>query len=229
MDNSDHVYHAIILTEEDQIIDINKNLDGNIDGNIDEKTIENTIENANENFNKKNKRNPKKTFCFISMGLLLTFLLCFFLIPRKPNIKLNNIVFSQTGDGYGTFELINNNYYQETWRNPDISLYWLPYDNQIVGEKCYSDNPCSKYINHNCAIKLGEFKNDDHYNTKKRSKKTKQIQVLSSTDQEVACITWMILNPYEGLNQRLATTGTIKVNNMMNNKKKSVSTQYYYY
>ena len=62
-----------------------------------------------------------------------------------------------------------------------------------------------------------------------QSSKHKQIDLLAVTDDEIACTSWMILNPYENLKQRLATTGTINVKNMINNKKKGVHTQYYYY
>tara|TARA_B110000495_G_C22754658_1_gene442024 strand:+ start:39 stop:635 length:597 start_codon:yes stop_codon:yes gene_type:complete len=172
----------------------------------------------------------KKIRSCLGFGVLLTFLLCFFLIPRNPVIHLKKIYFDGNGNGYGNFKLTNKNFYKEKWSNPDISLYWVPYDGQVVGEKCYSiNNPCNKYINNKCAIKLGEFKNTEHYNTKMQSSKHKQIDLLAVTNDEIACTSWMILNPYENLKQRLATTGTINVKNMINNKKKGVHTQYYYY
>tara|TARA_Y100000768_G_C23872245_1_gene631018 strand:- start:76 stop:678 length:603 start_codon:yes stop_codon:yes gene_type:complete len=172
----------------------------------------------------------KKKYAGCGIVILFVSLLCFFLIPRNPRISLNYIYLDNNGNGYGNFKLINKNFYKETWRDPDISLYWIPYDGQVVGEKCYSsNNPCNKYINNRCAIKLGEFKNSDHYNTKMRSSKHKNIELLSVTDNEIACTSWMLLNPYENLKQILVTTGTINVKNMMNNNKKHISSKYYYF
>ena len=37
------------------------------------------------------------------------------------------------------------------------------------------------------------------------------------------------ISTYQNLKQRLATTGTINVKNMMYNKKEKINTQYYYY
>ena len=100
----------------------------------------------------------------------------------------------------------------------------------MVGENCYANNsPCNKYIENQCAIRLGEFKNTEHYYAESRSSHNTEIDLLSSTNEEIACTTWMILNPYQNLKQRLATTGTIKLKNMMNNKKEKINTQYYYY
>jgi len=125
--------------------------------------------------------------------LLTTFLLFFFLIPRNPKVYLENIIFYDDG-GYGTFNFKNNNYYKETWKNPDISLYWLPYDGQTVGNK------------------------------------HRQISLVSSTQKELACTSWMLLNPYQGMSQRLITTGNVKGKNMMQDyKKRDISTEYYYY
>jgi hypothetical protein len=175
-------------------------------------------------------KKSNKIYAGCGIGILFICLLCFFLIPRNPRINLKKIYLDINGSGYGDFELINKNFYKETWRNPDISLYWVPYDGQVVGEKCYSNNnPCNKYINNRCAIKLGEFKNSDHYNTKMLSSKHKQIELSSVTDNEIACTSWMLLNPYENLKQMLVTTGNIKVKNMMNNNKKRISSQYYYF
>lgn len=183
-----------------------------------------------DNEHNNNKLYVKRKFGGCFGLLLLVFLLCFFLIPRNPRIHLKNIYLDSNGNGYGTFKLVNKNFYKEKWRNPDISLYWLPYDGQVVGEKCYtSNNPCNTYIENKCAIRLGEFKNTEHYSAKMQSSHHTEIDLLSATNDEIACTSWMILNPYQNLKQRLATTGTIKVKNMMYNKKKKINTQYYYY
>ena len=187
------------------------------------------IKDIDDDYNNRKRYRRRKVggcCCF----LLLTFLLCFFLIPRNPQIHLKSIYLDSNGNGYGSFKLVNNNFYKEKWRNPDISLYWLPYDGQVVGENCYVGNsPCNKYIENQCAIRLGEFKNTEHYYAESRSSHNTEIDLLSSTNEEIACTTWMILNPYQNLKQRLATTGTIKLKNMMNKKKEKINTQYYYY
>jgi len=177
---------------------------------------------------KKSTRN--KVFGGGCWCLLMTFLLCFFLIPRNPKVYLENIIFYDDG-GYGTFNFKNNNYYKETWKNPDISLYWLPYDGQTVGSICYTDDdPCDAYIRNNCAIQLGEFKNDEHFTTQAKTNKHRQISLVSSTQKELACTSWMLLNPYQGMSQRLITTGNVKGKNMMQDyKKRDISTEYYYY
>lgn len=176
------------------------------------------------------KREKNKCYC-ICLSVLITFALCFFLIPRNPDINLETIYLSVNNSGYSNFKFTNNNFYQEKWSNPDLILYWIPYDGQVVGEKCYNNNNvCNKYIDNQCAIKLGEFKNSNHYTINAKTSKKHKINLLTSSNQEKACTTWMILNPYENLNQLLVTEGKIKVKNMMmKSKNKQITNQYYYF
>ena len=163
---------------------------------------------------------------------LFTFLLCFFLIPRKPYVYLENIYLNTNGSGYGKFQLKNNNFYDIEWSNPDVILYWLPYNGQTVGQVCYgNDDPCEsgKYFKGTCAIKLGEFKSDNKFKTKSRSSKVENIKMIKSSQKEIACASWMLLNPYNGMLQRLLTKGHIDAKSSINNfGEVKVSYGYYY-
>lgn len=165
--------------------------------------------------------------------LLIAFFLCYFLIPRNPMVYLNKLIFDNSYNCEGTFEFKNNNYFSVDWKKPDISLYWIPYDGQTVGQVCYgSDDPCEsdKYYKGICAIKLGEFKSDEKFTTNARTVKNENIKMLTSTQQEIACTTWMMLNPYENMPQKLLTSGHIHAKTALTDfGKVYISKQYYYY
>jgi len=158
--------------------------------------------------------------------MLVTFFLCFFLIPRTPTVQLEEILLST--QSVGKFKFKNNNYYDIKWKHPDISLYWIPYNGQTVGQVCYGeDDPCDS---EGCIIKLGEFKLGDSFSTKAKSTKNVEMPVLSTTNQELACTSWMVLNPYEGRPQRLMTSGEVKAKSSINNfGNVKVSKSYYYF
>ena len=180
-----------------------------------------------------NSPKRKKQFsggcCLLSLAI---FLLCFFLIPRTPYLYLESIFLNANNNGHGKFKFVNNNFYDIEWSSPDIILYWLPYDGQTVGEVCYdNDDPCEsgKYYKNICAIKLGEFKSDEKFKTKIRSSKVEDIQMLTSSQKEIACASWMLLNPYKGMSQRLLTKGHVNAKSSINNfGKVKVSDGYYY-
>lgn len=164
--------------------------------------------------------------------LVISFCLCFFLIPRHPTVVLNKLIISENGTGYGIFKFTNNNYYDITWKDPDISLYWLPYKGQSVGNICYNQGDycdSSVYVNSICAIKLGEFELKDHFNTKGKTKVQKDIPMMESTPQELACTTWMLMNPYQGMSQRMITYGHIIANSNLHNYGKINIPKTYYY
>ena len=175
------------------------------------------------------------TFC----SLLLALLLFMILLPKSPEVLLRKITFNTDNSVTGEFTFRNNNYYDIKWKNPDMSLYWVPYDGQTVGATCYGalgklevgDSTCDsdKYYDHMCAIKLGEFESDIDFETKPRTDKARDIQMLTSSQQEQACAAWMILNPYGNLPQRLVTSGHIHAESSIAEfGKVRVGNQYYY-
>tara|TARA_B100000524_G_C23641107_1_gene366677 strand:- start:924 stop:1601 length:678 start_codon:yes stop_codon:yes gene_type:complete len=176
----------------------------------------------------------RKQCCGISCCFaILIFLLCFILIPKSPQVYLNTLYYNTEGITQADFVFKNKNYYNMRWKNPDISLYWIPYDGQNVGHICYGDNegPCDSnlYYKNMCAIKLGEFKSEIRFKTNAISKKKKQVGMLTSSQQEAACVAWMILNPYENKQQRLITTGSIYAKGDLTDFKKiKILDQYYY-
>lgn len=164
--------------------------------------------------------------------MFLTFFLCFFLIPRKPTVILDKLKIGDNETGYGTFVFYNNNYFDLSWKKSDISVYWLPYNGQTVGNVCYNQNnvcDSSVYVDSICAIKLGEFEQEKNFKSKSRSKKHKDIPLMKSTAQEIACTSWMLLNPYQGLSQRLMTTGHVLAESSFHNFGKiNIPKEYYY-
>jgi len=184
---------------------------------------------------RKKKTCMGSTFCILLLGLTLFLIL----LPKSPEVFLRKITFNTDGDTTGEFSFRNNNYYDVKWNNPDLTLYWIPYDGQTVGATCYgalgklevADSPCdsNKYYDHMCAIKLGEFKSDIKFETKPRTDKERDIQMLTSSQQEQACAAWMILNPYDNLQQRLVTSGHIHAESSIAKfGKVYVKNQYYY-
>ena len=81
-----------------------------------------------------------------------------------------------------------------------------------------------------CAIKLGEFLSNEKFGSNAKSSTNKNLQLISTTNQEIACASWMILNPYQGKPQRLLTDGHIfSKSNLQNYKKIYVPKRYYYF
>ena len=180
------------------------------------------------------KNDRKKKIC-IYLSFLFTILgvtSLFLFIPKNPKVSLDYISIDNNSV-LGKFSFKNMNYYKVEWNNPDINLYWLPYNGQTVGSVCYGndDSPCesNKYYKNICAIKLGEFNSDTKFKTKARTTNHKNIEMLSSTQQEIACASWMILNPYNNQPQELVTSGHVnaKAENA-NFGKIDIENQYYY-
>ena len=161
--------------------------------------------------------------------MFLTFFLCFFLVPRKPTVILDKLKIGDNETGYGSFVFYNNNYFDLSWKK---SVYWLPYNGQTIGNICYNqDHVCdsSVYVDSICAIKLGEFEKKNTFKTKARSRKHKDIPMVKSTAQEIACTSWMLLNPYQGMSQRLMTVGHVLAESSLHNFGKiNIPKEYYY-
>jgi hypothetical protein len=177
-------------------------------------------------------KKKKFTFCGCLLFFLISFLLCFFLIPRDPSVYLKYIEINNT-TLYGKFNFKNNNYYQMKWKNPDIGLYWIPYNNEDIGKICYGDDdgPCESdyYFNNICAIKIGMFQSDLIFNTKARSTKNINIEMIHSDQQEIACSTWMLFNSYQYQAQRLITIGHINADSGITNYGNVKVKESYYY
>ena len=133
---------------------------------------------------------------------------------------------------YASFDFHNNNYLDINWRDPDISLYWLPYNGQKVGNVCYNQNDvCDSefYVDSICAIKLGSFKETSSFTTDAKSVKNKVIPMETASAQQIACTSWMILNPYQGMSQQLMLTGSILAKSKLYNLGKVLIPRTYYY
>jgi len=164
---------------------------------------------------------------------LFTFIIFLIFIPKTPDIYLNKLYYNAGGIDQADFIFKNKNFYNMEWKNPDISLYWIPYDGQSVGSVCYGENgkPCeSEFYHYNiCAIKIGEFESNLRFKTNSRSTTNKNIDMLSSSQQEAACAAWMVLNPYRNKKQRLITSGSVHAKGGLTHFKKiKVSDEYYY-
>ena len=164
---------------------------------------------------------------------LFTFVIFLLFLPKTPRVYLNTLYYDTKGINYADFVFKNENFYNMEWENPDISLYWIPYDGQTVGNVCYGvdDSPCESnfYYRNICAIKLGEFQSNLRFKTNARSITNENIDMLSSSQQEAACAAWMILNPYGNKQQRLITTGSIQAKGDFTNFQQiKVSDEYYY-
>ena len=178
-------------------------------------------------------RKKKYFTCGVCLLLsLISFLLCFFLIPRYPTVYLKYIEINNN-TLYGKFNLKNNNYYEVKWKNPEISLYWIPYNGEDIGHICYGDddNTCESnyYFNNICAIKIGIFQSDLSFNTKERISKDININMLHSNQQELACSSWMLFNSYQYEPQRLITIGHINANSPVTNYGNVKVQESYYY
>jgi len=146
-----------------------------------------------------------------------TFLLCFFLIPRTPTVWLSNLSVNQAKSGIaesavtgivGTFKFRNENFFKVEWDSPDMSLYWLPYNNQPIVGGCWGEDPCAFYQNGWCAIKLGEFANDEKFSTGVRAEELSKLKLKQTLQQTTCSAEVMVAAAAEGT-QRLLSKGTV--------------------
>ena len=62
-----------------------------------------------------------------------------------------------------------------------------------------------------------------------KSSKIKVLNLVNSTSQELACIAWMLLNPYENFAQRILTSGYVHVKSDINDfGNVNIKEEYYY-
>lgn len=177
-------------------------------------------------------KNKKICGTIIGILLILSILLTIFLTPRQPSVILENgdCDIQDTFSCGGIFNFKNNNYYQVNFKNPNINLYWVPYDGQSVGEVCYNNGElCDPKVNNFCAIKIGEFSSNYNFDVKKRSSEEKRLELLNSTSQEYACISWMLINGYSNYSPRLLTSGHVYAKSKLKDFGKiKIKDEYYY-
>lgn len=181
-----------------------------------------------------NQQKKKKKYCNLCIFIsLMLGILIYFLFPRKPDAYVNSITINKYDSVYGIFKFNNFNYYNVKWKDPIINLHWIPYNGQKVGPLCYNNNTelCDTNFNYKgyCGIKLGEFKDNVKFNTHALASTKKKLNLINSTQQEVACFSWMALNFYNEKPQLLISSGSVTVNsNIINYGKVNFEKQIYY-
>jgi hypothetical protein len=193
------------------------------------------IENKNLNKNytiiiPKQARHDSICGCICCLFWLFGFLLCLFLIPYRPTAQIHDIQCFNNGECVGNFKFTNNNFYKTEWRNPKLSLYWIPYNGQTVGQNCYNNgNYCNTNFYKTCAIKIGDFESTTKFTIDGKYSKIKELYLVNSTSQELACTSWMLLNSYEDLAQRLLSSGHVNVKTVLNDFGNVYIKEEYYY
>jgi len=146
---------------------------------------------------------------------------------------LEEITYSTDNNWEGKFKFQNDNYFSVKWSDPDVSLYWVTSNYDAITTKCAGGSTngqdACNWINGACSIKIGEFNNNDKFNTKSQSSKHETIEFTQSA-QQLSCSANMItFAAYQGLQQTLLSKGTIKAEGDVRNfGKMSVSSTYYY-
>lgn len=170
---------------------------------------------------------------------LLLFLLLFFFWPRTPSVWLNNVTLStsDTETATGTFKFKNENYFGVKWSKPDISLYWMPSDGTTIGATCSGSttdaSAACEYLggySKQCAIKIGEFSDDDaDFNTDSQEQ-TNEVLPLAQTSQQLACVVNMgLVAANQNLAQLLYSKGNVHAKSDYRNfGKVSIDGTYYY-
>ena len=178
-------------------------------------------------------KSKKKNNCCLYI-LIVSFLSClifWILFPRVPHASFKYLTIYNT-TLFADFKFKNSNNYNVNWKDINMDLYWIPYQGQSVGPICYGDNdtPCETkiYVDNMCAIKLGEFKKIDKFNTKAHSRVSKSLKLTYLTNQQLACTYWMILNPYQNKPQFLMTKGSVQSSNMLQDYHKIEIPKEYY-
>ena len=200
--------------------------------NIKEQLISKNKDKNNNDISYNNKK--QKWICIFFLILFsISSILCFFLIPRIPNVILKNINIENKKNN--NYEKNNNKTnYSIEWNDLEVSLYWIPYKGQNIGDLCYNNGDlCNynivgkgKYI---CAIKLGIFEEKEEFKTFKKSIIQKKIYLKPLSNQEEACCLWMILNPYQNKPQQLISKGRLNYKDIYSeNNKIHIQTNYYY-
>ena len=164
---------------------------------------------------------------------MVTLLTLFFLLPRTPTTWLAQLgANSETGALTGTFEFANNNYFSVTWENPDVDLYWLPHNEQLVTQNCFgaggtANDACAFHQDGMCAVKVAEFSEEESFETAMRTTTERQLG-LTQTSQDLACSMNMLLSQAVNGNQRMLAKGSVRASSPLRDfGRVSVSDVYY--
>ena len=178
----------------------------------------------------------KKCFgCGSCLCVVAALLTLFFLLPRTPTTWLAQLgANSETGALTGKFEFANNNYFSVTWENPDVDLYWLPHNEQLVTQNCYgaggvANDACAFYQDGKCAIKVAEFSEEESFETAMRSSTERELG-LTQTSQDLACSMNMLASQLVNGNQLMLAKGSVHASSSLRDfGRVGVSDVYYYF
>jgi hypothetical protein len=160
------------------------------------------------------KRN-QNTCCMCSLASLFVFLMCFFLIPRSPGVYLDQISVNGNQNITGEFRFNNYNYFTVDWDHLNTQLYWLPYGDTPVSNKCYTDdNDCSFFYLGYCALKMGNFEDNSEFSTKSKQDVYRTL-TLEHSGKQIACTRSMLLNA--GTRQNLLLKGDVHAKGSVRN------------
>ena len=141
---------------------------------------------------------------------------------------------SETGALKGKFEFANNNFYSVVWENPDVDLYWLPHNEQLLTQNCFgaggtANDACAFYQDGMCAVKVAEFSAEESFETAMRTTIERQL-VSTQTSQDLACSMNMLLSQAVNGNQRMLANGTAHASSPLRDfGQVDVSDVYYYF
>jgi len=159
----------------------------------------------------------------------------FFLLPRAPTTWLAQLTVNPaSGALAGAFEFANNNYYSVAWANPDVDLYWLPHDQQLVTQACFgsggtANDACAFYQDGWCAIKVAEFSQTETFTTKLRTSVERDLD-LTQTSQDLACSLNLLASQLLNGQQRMLTKGSVHAASPLRTfGRVAVSETYYYF
>ena len=94
--------------------------------------------------------------------------------------------------GIGKIGFENLNFFEVTWSDPNLKLYWLPADGQSISSACSgsaddADKACEFTYSGWCAIRIGKFVESGHITTGVRDEKNWDMDLTFANDQQKAC------------------------------------------
>uniref|UniRef100_A0A7S2WHU6 Late embryogenesis abundant protein LEA-2 subgroup domain-containing protein n=1 Tax=Rhizochromulina marina TaxID=1034831 RepID=A0A7S2WHU6_9STRA len=120
---------------------------------------------------------------------LTVFLVLFFLIPRYPSAVFKQLEVDGSGTVSGKFQFRNNNFYDVTFEDPSVKMYWLAYEVPASATCSFTvdvGRACGHTYNYQtCAVELGAFKNSDSF---KVSGLHTQDKLLPMSDTQAAYV-----------------------------------------
>jgi len=130
------------------------------------------------------------TACCMCLSI---FLLLFFLIPRYPSAVFRELEVDASGTVQGKFEFKNNNFYEVTFKDPRISMYWLA-ESKPAGAECSFEvgvgRACGTNYNvKTCAIELGKFDSSESFKVASQHKKNQLLHMSDTVPAYVVDMT----------------------------------------